>query len=192
MGELSAVETTVLAAIIGSLAAILAGFVSGLFTLMTPWMDHYFRRGRYRKLFVFELSDIIRHCEANVELMQRIQDANGIPARMHLEKMLVFETGMIFDNEMLSSMPVWLQRRFVGIRVAVRNVNLELTDTIARLFGDITPSKDEINQRFQYHLAKFRYLQERLESEVSEALGKPYQPHGGRSLDIIVIKPFKK
>ena len=131
---------------------------------------------------------IIQHCDANLELLRSMDVEKGLPARMHFDKMTMFETGMIFENSIGVNTPTFLRIYFIQIRVVIRNIDLELLDIIAYFYRAGPFRKEELAVRIRYQIEKIEYAKKRLEYILNQVKRKTTGPAPKRSSEIIYCK----
>ena len=51
------------------------------------------------KLLLGELEDLIRHCIANLAVLESMKIEEGVPSSMHFEKMKVMESSILFASD---------------------------------------------------------------------------------------------
>lgn len=149
--------------------------------LIVRWLD----RGRSKKIVLEELDDLARHCNATIEVLNNIDPNLGLPARMHFDKARMFETGLIFDNDIARSVPASLRRRFVNIRLVVRNLDRELVDFVDFFYGKSIRSQEEFTGRLTYQIEKFEYAATRLAWEIASIRGDSVERYPDRPKHIV-------
>jgi len=189
-------EQTLSPPIIAAIAALTAALVAATGTTISPIIANVFSRrldrSRSKKIIVDEIEDIIRHCQANFEILANMNCSHGTPARMHFDKMIMFETALIFDNNLARDLPLDLRRRTIWIRLVVRNLNKEIQDTISYCYGKKLRSSNELKIRVLYMKDKFEYAQERLMVDLLELEDVRVTKRPSRSKEIIYIsEPYE-
>jgi hypothetical protein len=190
-------DATFIAAVLASVAALTAAFVAALSTALAPLLqsltERVVERRRSRLILIEEISDISRHLQANLEILNAIDLAHGRPARMHFDKMKMFETNFLCDNNVVRNFPDRIRLRIIGIRLLVRNLDKEIADLTDRFYAPTVSfgrqHHAEFLDRIAYLRDKFSYAEERLRVECLIIRGRRRHPKmPERSKRIVYMK----
>jgi hypothetical protein len=111
------------------------GAVAGAFLAITTqvcglWISRrveiHARQIREIALLRGELRDIQRHCEANIEILDNVDLAKGVPLRVHFDKMMIYESSIIFSEDTYRSIHERYSEEIYRLKTMIRNMNLEI------------------------------------------------------------------
>lgn len=151
-------------AIITAGATVLGIFI-GIF--IKPRVDFYLSSRRDLRLLISEFEDMIRHIKANIEVLNQIDLKKGIPAIMHLEKMKIPESSIIFSSDTYRNIHNKHSRLIYELRLIVRNINIEIDSTVFFLQKEETSRKKvRITYAYlEYFKFKMNYAASKIDSE---------------------------
>lgn len=112
------------------LGAIAGAFLAIITQVVSQWLTKRVETSARQKkeiaLLKGEISDIWRHCTANLEIVENIDLERGAPLRIHLEKMKVYESSIIFSENTYRAIHERYAQEIFRLRLMIRNINLEI------------------------------------------------------------------
>lgn len=167
---------------------ILFSVIIAFVPLMSSFFIRFFDAKRAKRIAIQEVEDIIRHCEANIVVIDDIDCMKGLPAKMHYEKMRMYFTGMLFDNNISRELPHQVRERIVNVRLIVRNLDETVKDIIDRFYVQGCRNFEELSQRNSFMKQKFIHSIDRLGFELSKLAGRRKKNMKPRPSEIIYIR----
>jgi hypothetical protein len=138
---------------------ITTGFIIGLLaTVLRKYLMSSINKGLSHKqrfeLIVMELSDLLRHCVANLAVLKSINFEKGIPSIMHFEKMKIPDSAIILSKDSL----LIIDKKYTGniskLKLEIRNINIEIDGLLKyrqKEKFDLNFFKDYIDYLIQKH-----------------------------------------
>ncbi len=148
------------------------GILIGIF--IKPRVDFYLSSRRELRLLISEFEDMIRHINANIEVLDQIDLSMGIPAIIHLEKMKIPESSIIFSSDTYRNIYNKHSRLIYELRLIVRNINIEIDSTVFLLQKEETYNKKVriAYEYLKYIEFKMNYAASKIHSEKEKLLKK--------------------
>ena len=121
------------------------------------------------KLLSGELEDLIRHCVANLSILESMKMEEGMPSNMHFEKMKIMESSILFSSDTYFLIDSKYTRYIHRLRIEIRNINLEIDSVIAYKKTEI-PNKDILKKYVDYLISKMKTTINNLPNRLSELM----------------------
>lgn len=132
--------------------------------LVKRWIEAKVPADKECKLLAIELKDIERHCNENAKVLNFIDLANGIPSSMHLKKMLIPESSIIFSSETYRRIYLEHSELTHELKLIVRNNNIEIQQIIDYQSGMCC--ERAVLEKYYAHLrSKSKWMADRLGKE---------------------------
>jgi hypothetical protein len=179
-------------AVAAVVATLMAGAITAIGTALAPPLALVFRRfidrRRSRLILMDEINDLRRHCSANLEILDLILARPGIPARMHIEKMRMFQSNLIYDNTVAFDIQPKIRRLLIRLRLFVRNLDFEIDDTVSFLYGQPAPDYVHVREQLTYLREKLLYAIARLDEDTRELKRERGPPPSARRPQRIIYR----
>lgn len=129
------------------------------------------------QLLFGEMKDIKRHCNANLEVLNKIDLSKGIPSQMHFKKMKVSYYSIICSTETFKAIKPVHANLIYDLKLIIRNIDIEI-DTIIQYLADPHYNIKTMLKYILYLKHKFEYVQDRLayvEDEIKNSKQEEYK-----------------
>lgn len=108
-------------------------------------------------LLTSELSDLQRHCSANLKVLNEMKLSEGIPSRIHFEKLKIMESTILFSPKVYINISSKHISKIHRTRLEVRNINIEV-DYVLSLLKSKTISKKLLTEYIDYLKGKNEHV----------------------------------
>ncbi|MGY6521499.1 MAG: hypothetical protein ACXIUD_07215 [Mongoliitalea sp.] len=147
--------------------------ISSVFQLISSYVtkktDKSLKHTEQLKLLTSELEDLIRHCIANLEVLQAIDFEKGVPSMLHFEKMKVMESSLIFSQETFNVIDSKFTRHINRLKLEIRNINIEIDHLIKYRQSDGF-QLPIFKEYFEYILQKTNFIKDNLPKRLGELI----------------------
>lgn len=114
--------------------------------------------------FRAECYDLVRHYEANLKILLKIDTESGKPSKMHLEKMKVGNNTALLFNENTKKINIGHTGTLHRIRLVIRNIDIEI-NCILDFLDSPQYNSDTMNEYLEYVINKHYYAVARVQHE---------------------------
>lgn len=184
--SLSPIQSHLDIIISGLIGGIIGGSISFCFRLVYMIVVKNSTNANELQLLFGEIKDIKRHCNANLEVLNKIDLSKGIPSQMHFKKMKVSYYSIICSTETFKAMKPVHANLIYDLKLIIRNIDIEI-DTIIQYLTDPHYNSKTMLKYILYLKQKFEYVQDRLTFIEDEIVKSEHKEYAGKKRSKYIV-----
>lgn len=170
----------------GLIGGVIGGAITFFFQLVSIRVIKNSTNTNELQLLFGEIKDIKRHCNANLEVLDKIDLSKGIPSQMHFKKMKVSYYSIVCSTETFKAIKPVHANLIYDLKLILRNVDIEI-DTVVQYLADHRYDSKIMLRYIFYLKQKFEYVQDRLTFIENEIMKSEHEEYKGKKRSKYIV-----